>query len=289
MIPARRTLVLILASLAVCAAALLAIAWRQAHADAVVRRATIALADWPAGAAPLTVALASDLHVGGGAMSPARLTRLVDQIAAERPDLAILAGDFIDGHEASTARAAAPLLTRALRRLRPPLGTVAVLGNHDQDSDPSRVAAALRDAGAVVLENAATRAGPLAIGGVGDAYSGHDRLGDTLRQLRQLAGAHLLVTHAPDIAPALPRDTPLLLAGHTHCGQTVLPLVGALWIPSRYGKRYRCGAIREGRHTIVVGAGLGTSLLPLRLGAPPDIWLLTLRGGTSRPATNAGR
>ena len=69
----------------------------------------------------------------------------------------------------------------------------------------------------------------------------------------------------------------------------MLPLVGALWIPSRYGKRYRCGAIREGRHTIVVGAGLGTSLLPLRLGAPPDIWLLTLRGGTSRPATNAGR
>lgn len=288
MIPARRTTILVLAALAVCAAALLAIAWRQAHADAVVRRAAITLADWPAGAPPITVALASDVHVGGGAMSPARLTRLIDQIAAERPDLAVFAGDFVDGHDAATARAVAPTLTRAMRRLRPPLGTIAVLGNHDHDSDPAQVAAALRQAGVVVLENRAVSVGPLAIGGVGDAYSRHDRLGDTLRQLRRQTGARLLVTHTPDIAPALPNDTRLLLAGHTHCGQIVLPLLGALWIPSRYGDRYRCGVIQEGPHTIVVGAGLGTSLLPLRFGAPPDVWLLTLQG-PSRPATNAGR
>lgn len=275
---ARRTKLLFLALAVIIGAGLILSAHRQAHGDAVVRRALLALPNWPADAPPITVALASDIHAGGGAMSPARLDRLMDQIAAERPDLALFAGDFIDGHDADTARDAAPVLTAAFRRLRPPLGTIAVLGNHDIDSDAQSVTAALRAAGAIVLENEAVRAGPLAIGGVGDAYRGHARLRETMRRLRPLPGAPLLLTHSPDLAPTLSGETPVLLAGHTHCGQIVLPLIGALWIPSRYGSRYRCGIIREGGRTVVVGAGLGTSRLPLRLGAPPDFWLLTLHG-----------
>lgn len=257
---------------------LLAAAWTSAHGDPVVRRATLRLPDWPAGARPVTIALASDIHLGGGAMDAARLTRTVDAIAATKPDLVLLAGDFIDGHDPATARANAPALAAAFRRLRPPLGTIAVLGNHDNDSDPAAVAQALRAAGATLLENDAVTRGPLAIGGVGDAYSGRDDLPRTLEPLRRLRGARLLVTHSPDVAPALPPDTRLLFAGHTHCGQIVFPLVGALWIPSRYGARYRCGIIREGERTVIVGAGLGTSMLPLRLGAPPDIWLVRLTG-----------
>ena len=46
---------------------------------------------------------------------------------------------------------------------------------------------------------------------------------------------------------------------------------------SRYGNRFACGAIADGGQTIFVGAGLGTSILPLRFGAPPDVWLVTLR------------
>jgi len=279
-------LVLAIAVLAGCA--VIAYAYREAHGGAVVRQASIALPNWPADAPPITVALASDIHVGGGSMSPARLGRLIDQIAAERPDLALFAGDFIDGHDARTARAAAPVLAAAFRRLRPPLGTVAVLGNHDNDSDPASVAAALRRAGVTVLENAVMRAGPLAVGGVGDAYSGHDRLVDTARRLRPLPGARLMLTHSPDVAPRLSEDMPLLLAGHTHCGQIVLPLLGALWIPARHGRRYGCGIIRERGRTVVVGAGLGTSLLPLRFGAPPDVWLLRLHGA-QQPAPRASR
>ncbi len=256
--------------------ALLGFAWREAHRDPVIRRARIALPGWPAGTPPVTVALASDVHVGGGAMDAKRLHRVVRRIAATRPDLVVLAGDFIDGHDPATARANAPVLTAAFRRLRPPLGTIAVLGNHDNDSDPAAVAKALTAAGVSVIENDAVTRGPLAIGVVGDAYSGHDDLPATLRSLRARRGARLIVTHSPDIAPTLPADTPLLLAGHTHCGQIVLPLVGALWIPSGLGARYRCGVIRERQRTVVVGAGLGTSMLPLRLGAPPDLWLLTL-------------
>ena len=280
--------ILILAIAVVAGCALAAFAYREAHGAAVVRRASIALPNWPSDAPPITVALASDIHVGGGSMSPARLERLIGQIAAERPDLALFAGDFIDGHDAGTARAAAPVLAAAFARLRPPLGTVAVLGNHDNDSDPASVAAALRRGGVIVLENEAVRAGPLAVGGVGDAYSGHDRLAETARRLRPLGGARLILTHSPDVAPGLSGDMPLLLAGHTHCGQIVLPLVGALWIPARHGRRYGCGIIRENGRTVVVGAGLGTSLLPLRFGAPPDVWLIRLHGA-QQPAPRASR
>lgn len=70
-----------------------------------------------------------------------------------------------------------------------------------------------------------------------------------------------------------------MLAGHTHCGQIRLPLIGALSYESDYGDRFSCGLKVEGRRRIVITAGLGTSVLPLRLGAPPDLWLLTLGPG----------
>jgi predicted MPP superfamily phosphohydrolase len=67
-----------------------------------------------------------------------------------------------------------------------------------------------------------------------------------------------------------------MLAGHTHCGQIRLPLVGALLTESAYGQRYVCGRVDEDGRTLIVSAGLGTSIVPLRLGAPPDMWLVTI-------------
>ena len=73
-----------------------------------------------------------------------------------------------------------------------------------------------------------------------------------------------------------------MLAGHTHCGQIRLPLIGAVSHHVRYGERYACGRIDEGGRTLIVTAGLGTSILPLRLGARPDLWLVTI-GPERRP------
>ena len=70
----------------------------------------------------------------------------------------------------------------------------------------------------------------------------------------------------------------LVLAGHTHCGQIILPLVGALESGSDYGTRFLCGIHRNGSRLLVVTAGLGTSHVPLRIGAPADIWLITVQG-----------
>ena len=69
-----------------------------------------------------------------------------------------------------------------------------------------------------------------------------------------------------------------MLTGHTHCGQIVLPFYGAEAPGSAYGDRYRCGLIRRGGRVFVVTGGIGTSVMPFRWGAAPDLWLLTFRG-----------
>ena len=94
--------------------------------------------------------------------------------------------------------------------------------------------------------------------------------------MRALPGARILLSHSPDPFPGVPGDVALMLAGHTHCGQVRLPFLGAVKTMSAYGQRYACGLIRENGRTLIVTAGLGTSGLPLRLGAVPDLWLIRL-------------
>lgn len=248
----------------------------NACADPAVRRASFALPNWPAGAPPVQVALLSDIHVGTLAMDADRLTRIVGQVNALKPDIVLIAGDFIFGHDPAGAAKLGEAMVLPLSKLRAPFGVVAVPGNHDHWTGIATVREQLRRAGVTVIENQAIQRGPLAIGGVDDDFSRHADLSATLAAVRRLPGARVLLTHSPDIAPSLPGDMPLLLAGHTHCGQAVLPLIGPVSDVTRYGARYRCGLRVERGRAVVVTAGLGTSGPPVRVGAPPDLWLLTL-------------
>ncbi|HWT13042.1 MAG TPA: metallophosphoesterase [Allosphingosinicella sp.] len=251
----------------------------------VLRETRVALADWPPGQRPVRALLISDLHVAGPDMPPSRLARIVARIEAIRPDIVLIAGDLVSDKSYATRHYSLGEAVAPLAGLRPPLGTFAVLGNHDHWRDPAQARAELRAAGVTVLANGAARAGPLAIGGLDDAFTGHDDLAATLGALRRMPGARLLLSHSPDPFPAVPREVGLMLAGHTHCGQIRLPLVGAISTMSDHGERYACGRVDEAGRTLVVGAGLGTSILPLRLGARPDMWLITIGPEQRRPGS----
>ena len=264
--------------------ALLAWSWRTTVANPVVRQTAVALPDWPQGQPPVRALLISDIHVAGPDMPPSRLERIVAQINALRPDVVLIAGDFVSDKRVATrtyplGEAAAPLAG-----LRPRLGTYAVLGNHDHWRDAADARAALSAAGVTVLDNSAAQAGPLVVGGLDDDYTGHDDMRRTLAAMRRLRGARVLLSHSPDPFATLADDVGLMLAGHTHCGQIRLPLIGAVSTMSSYGERYACGRVDERGHTLIVGAGLGTSILPLRLGAVPDLWLVTI-GPEREPRT----
>lgn len=267
---------ILLLSLLLAGLLLAAYSFAEARRDPTVRTAAIALPDWPAGAPPIRAVLISDVHIGTAAMGPERLGRIVGQINALRPDIVLIAGDFIFGHAPDSAARLGEPMVAPLSRLRAPLGIVAALGNHDHWTGAATVRDQLRRAGVTVADNAPLARGPLAIGVVGDDFTGRADLPATVRATRRLPGVRLILTHSPDIAPRLPADIALLLAGHTHCGQVVLPVLGPISEVSQYGARYRCGVRKEGSRTIVVTAGLGTSGGPFRLGAPPDLWLLEL-------------
>jgi predicted MPP superfamily phosphohydrolase len=271
-----RRLLLLLAGLSMLGVVVVVLAVLEARSMPVVRRATVELREWPAGAPPITVALISDLHVGNVSTDEDRLARVVSMLNALRPDLVLIAGDFIAGHEPTDAAQRASALA-ALKRLRARLGTVAVPGNHDHWTGLAVVRRELTRAGVTVLTNDAVRRGPVVILGLDDTYTHHDDLKKTLAAAAKLTGPRLLLSHSPDVMPRVPREVPLVLAGHTHCGQIVLPLLGAPSIPSEYGKRYACGIVRESGHSLIVTGGIGTSVLPIRWNAPPDAWLLTLR------------
>jgi predicted MPP superfamily phosphohydrolase len=112
--------------------------------------------------------------------------------------------------------------------LNAPLGVVAVLGNHDHWTSPKGVRAALLRAGITVLGNEATRRGPLAILGVDDAFSGHDDVAATVGSWKAIGGIPLVLTHTPDLTHKLSGELSIVLAGHTHCGQVVLPWLGPI-------------------------------------------------------------
>jgi uncharacterized protein len=249
----------------------------NATRDPIIRTASLGVDNWAAGEPPIKILLLSDIHVAGPDMPPERLSRLVRRFNALKPDLVLIAGDLVSEKRVATRIYTAGEIVAPLGKLKAPLGVIITPGNHDHWFDPAALRKELRALGLTVLQNEAVMRGSLVIGGVDDDFSGHDNVPATYAAMERLPnGPRVLLTHSPDIIPELPSPVAAVFAGHTHCGQIVLPLVGALSYVSRYGDRFACGKIDDNGQPVFVGAGLGTSILPLRYGAAPDAWMVTI-------------
>lgn len=246
----------------------------------VVRRLTVGLACWPRELDGLRIGIAADFHAGGPHVDERTVERAVERLNAERPDVVTLLGDYADP-EASGGGLDPEAVARRLGELRAPLGVFAVLGNHDWQSDGPRAAAALRDAGIAVLENetvALERAGRRAwLIGLADSAVRRPRFDPPIEELAEGEPA-IALTHNPDLWPAIPSRVALTLAGHLHGGQVNLPLVRTRASPSRYGARFAAGLFERDGSRLFVTGGIGTRGPPLRLGVPPEVVVLELRG-----------
>jgi predicted MPP superfamily phosphohydrolase len=272
----RRTVLRLFLVLVLAGAGIVAFAYATAVSEPVVRNARVAAPGWPSGTPPIRLLLISDVHVAGPDMPPARLRRIVDRINRLDPDIVLIAGDLVSDKRLATRHYSLDEAVAPLAALRPRLATVAVLGNHDHWRDASAARRALARAGIRLLQNQAVQVGPVAVGGLDDDYTGRADLPATVAALSKLGGPKLILSHSPDPFPDVGQDVFLMLAGHTHCGQIAPPLIGPLSTMSRHGRRYACGTVREGGRTLIVSAGLGTSVMPLRLGAVPDMWLVEI-------------
>jgi hypothetical protein len=243
----------------------------------VVQRETLALPAWPAALDGLRVALLSDLHAGVPHATLDSVSRSVEAVRAERPDVVCLLGDFIDRSATFTRPVDPDALATRLAALEAPRGVVAVLGNHDWYAGGRRIADAVQGAGVPVLEDQARAAGEgLWVAGVADERT---RGADIDRALEPVPddAAVLLLSHDPDVFPVVPPRVALTLSGHTHGGQVGIPGLRRPFVPSHYGERYLRGHVVErGRH-LDVSSGVGTSGLPVRFLCPPEVVILTLR------------
>ena len=220
----------------------------------------------------------SDIHMGGW-MTRVRLHNIVTHINALRPDLIAITGDFID-------RSAGEVIDDVigpLKRLQAKDGVVAVLGNHDYYFGANGVREVLSACGITDLSNRVHLIrrddAVLYIAGVDDVVERRDRLDAVLDQLRN-DGAAILLAHEPDFADisGATGRFDLQLSGHTHGGQVRLPLIGSPILPS-YGKRYPDGLMRAGEMQVYVNRGVGMIAPYVRLGARPEIAVITLVSG----------
>ena len=240
----------------------------------VVRRREVEIDGWPA---PMTVACVSDLHAGAPQVQDRRIRRVLERVQELDADLVAVLGDLVDPLHNLSTRVPPHVVAARLSKLRAPLGVLVVLGNHDWVGEGEWMLRALQAARLTVLEDEAVQlANGVWVAGLADART---RDPDPVRALAKppLHEPLLVLSHDPDLFPALP-DRPLLcLSGHTHGGQVNLPFLRDLATPSRHGFRYGRGLVREGRKTLFVTSGVGTSGWPVRFLRPPEIVLLTVR------------
>ncbi len=246
----------------------------------VLRSVDLPLATWPASHSPLKVALLADLHAGAPFMTAEKFAKIAALTNAAEPDLILLLGDYVSHGVLGRFSIEPETWAPPLAELSAPLGVYAVLGNHDWWFDGPRVRAVLEKAGITVLDNEMMfldhRGDAVQLAGIGDFWAGSPDITGTLAAAGSDAPI-LLMTHNPDLIRQVPARVALTVAGHTHGGQVNLPLVGRLVVPSDYGQRYAYGHVDEhGRHLFVT-AGIGTSILPVRLNQLPEVVILTVR------------
>ncbi len=227
----------------------------------------------------LSIAYVSDIH-HGHFFSDERLDMLVNRVNALEADLILLGGDY--GEDSAGALA----FWQKKPAFQAKIATLAIFGNHDRTLPEENflpIQNAMKAAGVIPLVNDTylleKEGHTLAIAGADDYYNGFPDL-EKLARLTKGASFTIFLPHSPDMLPdtyQLPGGPfyQLALCGHTHGGQVAL-FGYAPKTSSDYGNRYRSGWYREHGVDLMVSNGVGTSMLPVRLGVRPQFHLITL-------------
>lgn len=223
------------------------------------------------------VAVVGDLHVRQSSRAYEDLSTVVDMIQASKPELILLLGDYtatpnsvsdMDNHRSEVAKRLS-LLTS--------VPVAAVLGNYETWSGISDWKKALSEAGITALHNEVetinVKGKDFCVRGLGDTFTNQFRELDFPDICSDLP--KVTITHDP--AGAFKPDiNGVIFAAHTHCGQVRVPGVGALWVPTEAPRQATCGFYQDATRVLWVTSGVGTSILPMRLGAQSQWDLLTL-------------
>ena len=257
----------------------------------VVVRRTIKLKRWPDDLKGYRVALIADFHLRD--KHTVELTRrAIDAVLTERPDMIVIAGDFVGYWKPESPQ----LIGDALEALRDVAGKViAAPGNHDYwAGNPSLLQPICEELGIRLLRNESHEQDDIAWIGI-DSYNARkadpckaladcldesdddlDTQGSTLPPLTaNRQPPTICIWHEPDAVKLLPPLCDLMLSGHSHGGQFRFP-GGIVPMTTKNGRRYLHGFYPDAPTPLYVTSGIGTTGPPSRFLCPPEVVLITL-------------
>jgi predicted MPP superfamily phosphohydrolase len=255
---------------------LLALIWGAIEAQYIqLREVTLESARLPAGSKPIRILQVSDIHLGlierDGRMR--QILRIVERL---KPDMIVATGDIVDGTAHHMEK-----LVRMWAECNPPLGKYAVFGNHEVYAGRERSAALLTEAGFKVLRGEKVMTGGIVIAGIDDdgSFRRTPRLQAIENELLPAVGEPrpftVMMKHRPWVEESSLGRFDVQLSGHTHSGQ-VFPF--GLIVRTQYPYLYGFFQLEKGS-ALYVSRGTGTWGPRLRLAAPPEVILITVKRG----------
>ena len=252
----------------------------------VQRDYTLALRGWPAACDGLRIDVVSDTHTGSPRNGIEHLDRWVQALIESDAPIVLMAGDYVILSVLAGTYVPPEVIAQHLKPLTAQKQVYAVLGNHDWWKNGGKVSRAFSAAGVRMLDNANAQVQVsncrFVIAGIDDPMAGHPDIARAYAGID--AGKPVIaLTHEPGLWPRLPSSTTFTVAGHTHGGQ-INPF--GMFTPRRFRADSHAlkGVYAEGGRTLFVTSGIGTSILPMRLGVTPEISRLRLRGGAKNAA-----
>lgn len=246
----------------------------------VINERTIRVSNWSGELDGFKVAAVSDIHGGSNDVSEERLRFLTERVNAQNPDIIVLLGDFVSqiGRKGDELKMPIETIAENIKGMRARYGVYAVIGNHDWWFDERRCRAALESVGIKVLENEAfsfeANNQIVTILGIEDFWKRRAVPVEGVMRNIQPQRNIIAVTHNPDSFDKLPETVSLMVAGHTHGGQVLIPLYGAPLAVAQ--RKYFTALYTENNRTLFTTSGFGTTGPPFRFLVPPEIAVLTL-------------
>jgi len=275
-----KRMLLVFAAIIIIITLLLSYAYFIEPRQFVITEETISVKNWTSEESGFKIVAISDIHGGSHYMDDARIKFVVEQANAQEADIVVLLGDYVSQSDGRSGALRMPMSQIAddLQGLRARYGVYAVIGNHDWWYDEKKVRRELERIGYKVLENEATsfdkNGQTITIIGIEDFWKRSkvdiEKVLANINPRRNI----IAITHNPDSFDQLPGGISILLAGHTHGGQVVLPFIGAPVIVAK--REYLRGHVEKNGKNLFVTTGYATTFPFIRLGVPPEIAVLNL-------------
>lgn len=228
----------------------------------------------------IKIAFFSDLHAGAPYIDENYILNLVAKVNLHSADIVLIGGDLLINGVVGGNFIEISKVAQYLKKLNAPLGKFVVLGNHDWWNDADTIKSELHKNGFRVLENESQLIDldlnqKINLVGIGDRFTNHS---DPIKAFSQVDERYpsLVFMHDPASMFEIKNKFFVSFAGHTHGGQVFIPGIGAIITPTDAPKSWAKGWTEFELGSLYVSQGIGTSILPVRLNAPPEFLILSL-------------